>query len=171
MELVNVGTQIQIEWQACNKWGVPIKGVQLKGSDPNGTENGQPMIYLHGAQNIVPGLEKALTGKAIGDELEVTVAPEEAFGERSEEGVQQVPVEAFKGMEKVEAGMVVTGEAPDGPLNVMITEVNGDTVTVDANHPMAGKSLTFSVKITDIRDANEEELAHGHVHGPDGHQH
>lgn len=135
------------------------------------SEDGQPMTYLHGAQNIVPGLEKALIGKAVGDELEITVAPEEAYGERSEDGVQQVPMEAFEGMGKVEAGMIVTAEAPDGPLNVMITEVDGDTVTVDANHPMAGKSLTFSVKITNIRDANEEELAHGHVHGPDGHHH
>jgi FKBP-type peptidyl-prolyl cis-trans isomerase SlyD len=135
------------------------------------SENGQPMTYLHGAQNIVPGLEKALTGKAVGDELEVNVAPEEAYGERSEEGVQQVPVSAFEGMEKVEPGMAVTAETPDGPLNLVITEVDGDTVTVDANHPMAGKSLTFNVKIADIRDASEEEMAHGHAHGPDGHHH
>lgn len=135
------------------------------------SEDGQPMTYLHGAQNIVPGLEKALTGKAVGDELEVTVSPEDAYGERNEEGVQQVPVEAFEGMEKVEAGMTVTAETPEGPLNLVITKIDGDTVTVDGNHPMAGKSLTFSVKITDIRAANEEELAHGHVHGPDGHHH
>ena len=102
------------------------------------SKNGHPMTYLHGTQNIVPGLEKALTGKAVGDELEVTVAPEEAYGERSEEGVQQVPVAAFEGMEKVEPGMTVMAETPDGPLNLVITEIDGDTVTVDANHPMAG---------------------------------
>jgi len=135
------------------------------------SENGQPMTYLHGAQNIVPGLEKALAGKTVGDVLEVTVAPEDAYGERSEEGVQQVPVEAFEGMKNVEPGMTVTADTPDGPLNLVITAVDEDTVTVDANHPMAGKSLTFSVTISDIRDANEEELTHGHVHGPGGHHH
>jgi len=135
------------------------------------SENGQPMTYLHGAQNIVPGLENALEGKAVGDELEVTVAPEDAYGERSEEGVQQVPMEAFQDMETVEPGMTVMAETPEGPLNLVITEVDGNTVTVDANHPMAGKSLTFSVKIADIRDASEEEMAHGHVHGPEGHHH
>lgn len=135
------------------------------------SENGQPMTYLHGAQNIVPGLEKALEGKSVGDEVAVTVKPADAYGERSEEGIQQVPIEVFEDMEKIEPGMIVMVETEDGPLNLVVTEVDETTVTVDANHPMAGKSLTFSVKIKEVRDASEEEVAHGHVHGPEGHHH
>jgi len=135
------------------------------------SENGQPMTYLHGAQNIVPGLEKALEGKSVGDEVVVTVKPADAYGERSEEGIQQVPIEVFEDMEKIEPGMIVMVETEDGPLNLVVTEVDETTVTVDANHPMAGKSLTFSVKIKEVRDASEEEVAHGHVHGPEGHHH
>ena len=135
------------------------------------SENSQPMTYLHGAQNIVPGLEKALEGKSVGDELEVTIKPADAYGERSEEGIQQVPIEVFDDMEKIEPGMTLMVETEDGPLNLVVTEVDETTVTVDANHPMAGKSLTFSVKIEEVRDANEEEVAHGHVHGPEGHHH
>ena len=135
------------------------------------SEDSQPMTYLHGAQNIVPGLEKALEGKSVGDEVEVTVKPADAYGERSEEGIQQVPIEMFEDMEKIEPGMTLMVETEDGPLNLVVTEVDETTVTVDANHPMAGKSLTFSVKIKEVRDASEEEVAHGHVHGPEGHDH
>lgn len=135
------------------------------------SENGEPMIYLHGASNIIPGLEQALEGKVVGDELEVTVEAAEAYGEYSEDRVQQVPIEAFEEMEKVEPGMVVTAETEGGQVNLVVTEVDEATVTVDANHPLAGKSLKFDVKVESIRDASEEELAHGHVHGPGGHEH
>ena len=133
--------------------------------------NGEPMTYLHGASNIIPGLEQALEGKAVGDELEVTVEPAEAYGERSEDRVQQVPMAAFQGMEKVEPGMAVTAQTDQGSINLVITEVEGDQVTVDANHPLAGKSLRFNVTVESVRDASEEEVAHGHVHGPGGHEH
>ena len=133
--------------------------------------NGDPMIYLHGASNIIPGLEQALEGKVVGDELEVTVEAAEAYGEYSEDRVQQVPIEAFEEMEKVEPGMVVTAQTEGGEVNLVVTEVDETTVTVDANHPLAGKSLKFDVKVESIRDASEEELAHGHVHGPGGHEH
>ena len=109
--------------------------------------NGEPMTYLHGASNIIPGLEQALEGKAVGDELEVTVEPAEAYGERSEDRVQQVPMAAFQGMEKVEPGMAVTAQTDQGSINLVITEVEGDQVTVDANHPLAGKSLRFNVTV------------------------
>ncbi len=135
------------------------------------SENGEPMTYLHGAQNIIPGLEQALEGKAVGDELEVVVEAADAYGERSDDRIQQVPMEAFQGMEKVEPGMAVTAQTDQGQINLVITEVNGDMVTVDANHPLAGKSLKFEVSVEDVRDASEEELAHGHVHGPGGHEH
>ncbi len=135
------------------------------------SENAEPMTYLHGAQNIIPGLEQALEGKAVGDELEVVVEAAEAYGERSDDRIQQVPMEAFQGMEKVEPGMAVTAQTDQGQINLVITEVNGDMVTVDANHPLAGKSLKFEVTVEDVRDASEEEMAHGHVHGPGGHEH
>jgi len=133
--------------------------------------NGDPMIYLHGASNIIPGLEQALEGKVVGDELEVTVEAAEAYGEYSEDRVQQVPIEAFQEMEKIEPGMAVTAQTDQGTINLLVTEVDETTVTVDANHPLAGKMLKFEVKIEAVRDASEEEMEHGHVHGPGGHDH
>ena len=135
------------------------------------SEGGDPMIYLHGAQNIIPGLEQALEGKAVGDELEVTVEPADAYGEYSEDRVQQVPIEAFEDMEKIEPGMMVTADSGEGQINLVVTEVDETTVTVDANHPLAGKALTFDVKVEAVRDASEEEIEHGHVHGAGGHHH
>ncbi|WP_430459653.1 FKBP-type peptidyl-prolyl cis-trans isomerase [Thalassolituus sp. LLYu03] len=135
------------------------------------SEGGQPMTYLHGAQNIIPGLEQALEGKTVGDEFEVTVAPADAYGEYSDDRVQQVPMAAFEGVEKVEPGMAFTAQTEHGPISLIVTEVDEATVTVDANHPLAGKSLQFSVKIESVRDASAEEMAHGHVHGEGGHHH
>ena len=135
------------------------------------SENGEPMTYLHGARNIIPGLEKALEGKSEGDEVEVTIPPAEAYGERSEDRIQQVPREAFQGMDKVEPGMAVTAQTEQGQINLVVTEVEDETVTVDANHPLAGKSLKFNVTIQEVRDASEEEKQHGHAHGPGGHHH
>lgn len=135
------------------------------------SENSDPMTYLHGARNIIPGLEQALEGKTVGDAFDVTVEAVDAYGEHHADRVQQVPMEAFQGMEKVEAGMGVTAQTDQGPINLVVTAVEGDVVTVDANHPLAGKSLKFSVSVEDVRDASEEELEHGHVHGPGGHEH
>ena len=135
------------------------------------SENGEPMTYLHGARNIIPGLEQALEGKVVGDEFEVTVEPADAYGEHHADRVQQVPMAAFQGMEKVEPGMAVTAQTDQGPINLVITDVSEDEVTVDANHPLAGRSLKFNVSVEDVRDASEEEVAHGHVHGPGGHDH
>ena len=141
------------------------------GETIDSSEGKEPMTYLHGAQNIIPGLEKALEGKSVGDELEVTIAPEDAYGEYSDERVQQVPMEAFQGVEKVEPGMAFTAQTEQGPINLVVTEVHEAVVTVDANHPLAGKSLQFSVKVDSVRDASEEELSHGHVHGEGGVEH
>jgi len=135
------------------------------------SEGEDPMTYLHGARNIIPGLEQALEGKVVGDEFEVTVEPGDAYGEYSEDRIQVVPKEAFQEMETIEPGMMVTAQTDQGQINLVVTEVDEATVTVDANHPLAGKSLKFSVKVEAVRDASEEELAHGHVHGPGGHDH
>lgn len=135
------------------------------------SEGGAPLVYLHGAQNIIPGLENALEGKAVGDELEVAIAPEDAYGEYSEERVQEVPKEAFGEIETIEPGMAFSAESEQGPVSLIVTEVTDNTVTVDANHPLAGKSLKFEVSIESVRDATDEEIEHGHVHGEGGHQH
>lgn len=135
------------------------------------SEGGEPLTYLHGFNNIIPGLEAALVGKAAGDEFDVSVAPAEAYGEYNEAMVQQVPMSAFEGVDKVEPGMAFTAQTQGGPVQLIVTEVDGDQVTVDPNHPLAGKTLHFSGSIADVRDASEEELAHGHVHGPGGHHH
>ncbi len=123
------------------------------------------------AQHINPGLEQALEGKLVGDELEVTVAPADAYGECSDDRIQQVPMEAFQGMDKVEVGTAVTAQTDQGPINLVITAVSGTQVTVDANHPLAGRSLKFNVIVKDVRDASEAEVEHGHIHGPGGHDH
>ena len=128
--------------------------------------------YLHGASNIIPGLENALTGKASGDELSVSVAPEEGYGPRDDARIQEVPRDAFPPDQSIEPGMQFNAEGPDGQaVMVTIAKVEGDSVTVDGNHPLAGVTLNFDVTIADIREASAEELEHGHVHGPGGHHH
>lgn len=135
------------------------------------SEGGDALTYLHGHKNIIAGLESALTGKASGEEFSVTVQPAEAYGEYREEMVQVVPVSAFEGVEKVEPGMVFTAQTQGGPLQLTVTGVEGDDVTVDPNHPLAGKVLHFTGSVDSVRDASAEELEHGHVHGPGGHDH
>lgn len=130
-----------------------------------------PLAYLHGSGNIVPGLEKALTGKQAGDKLKVDVTPEEGYGERVPSLVQEVPRTAFDGVDKIEPGMQFQAESNMGPVTVTVTQVADDKVTVDGNHPLAGESLHFEVEITEVREASAEETEHGHVHGAGGHQH
>jgi FKBP-type peptidyl-prolyl cis-trans isomerase SlyD len=128
--------------------------------------------YLHGAHNIIPGLEKALAGKTSGDEVSVKVSPEEGYGERSDSMTQVVPREMFEAEQAIEVGMQFHAQSPEGEMIVVtVTEVADDEITVDGNHPLAGQNLNFDVKIVDVRDASEEEKAHGHVHGEGGHQH
>lgn len=131
----------------------------------------EPLTYLHGAGNIVPGLEKAMTGHRAGDKFDVVVAPEEGYGLPNDLLIQVVPREAFQGVGEVEVGMRFQAHTPQGPISVVIAKVEGDQVTVDGNHPLAGKSLHFSIEVTDVREASLEEVMHGHVHGEGGHQH
>ena len=127
--------------------------------------------YLHGANNIIPGLERALTGKVAGDKLKVTVPPEEAYGEREEGMVQLIPRERFEPGVEIEVGMQFQTPTEDGVSVVTVTKVENDSVTIDANHPLAGVTLLFSVEVMEVRDASAEELSHGHVHGAGGHHH
>ncbi len=128
------------------------------------SEGREPLVYLHGHKNIIPGLEKALEGLNVGESFDVTVSPEEAYGDYQDGLVQTVPKDAFQGVEKVEEGMVFTAQTQGGPLQVTVTQVEEETVTVDGNHPLAGKALSFKGEVADVRDASAEELEHGHVH-------
>lgn len=135
------------------------------------SENHPPMTYLHGAHNLIPGLEKALEGKSAGDQIEVTVAPEDGYGEHNEHGVHRMPKDTLKDMDNIEVGMVLTAETDNGPANLQIIEVDETEIVVDANHPLAGVTLLFKVSVEAVRDATAGEVEHGHAHGPEGHQH
>jgi FKBP-type peptidyl-prolyl cis-trans isomerase SlyD len=135
------------------------------------SEGREPLLYLHGAGNIVPGLEKAMEGRKVGDSFKVDVAPEEGYGQRHDGLVQVVPRAAFQGVDTVEVGMQFQASGPQGQMSVTIAKVEDDNVTVDGNHPLAGETLHFAVEVTDVRAATEEEISHGHVHGEGGHQH
>ena len=128
------------------------------------TEGGQPMSYVHGYASIVPGLEKALEGKVAGDQLDVTVPPVEAYGLRDERRMGQVERSIFPAGAEIKPGMRFQATSQHGADNVVVVAVEGDTITVDANHPLAGETLTFNVTIRDVRPATAEEIAHGHVH-------
>lgn len=129
-------------------------------------------VYMHGANNIIPGLENALSGKAPGDAVSVNVGPEDAYGTRDESRVQAVPREMFPEDQEIQPGMQFHAQGPNGEsLVVTVVKSTEDSVTVDGNHPLAGVSLNFDVEILEVRDATTEEIEHGHVHGPGGHQH
>ena len=142
------------------------------GSVLDTSAGGEPLAYLHGAGNIVPGLEKALEGKQAGDELEVTIEPEEAYGDYSVELVAVLNRSMFEGVDELEVGMQFHASAPNGGMQIVtIRDIEGDDVTVDGNHPLAGQRLNFKVKEVNVRDAQPEEIAHGHIHGEGGHHH
>ena len=121
----------------------------------------QPLSYLHGAGNIVPGLESALEGKNPGDSLKVDVTPEKGYGQRNDSLVQEVPREAFQGVDKVEPGMQFRAQTQGGPLLVTVMEVGDAQVKIDGNHPLAGRNLHFAVEVTDVREASDEEKQNG----------
>lgn len=128
------------------------------------SEGKEPLVYLHGAQNIIPGLENALLGKTTGDSFNVTVPPEDAYGPFYEERMQEVPREAFGEHQDIQAGMVFRAQTEEGEEQVVIAEVNDETVVVNGNHPLAGQHLTFDVTVDSVREANQEEIDHGHPH-------
>lgn len=125
----------------------------------------EPLVYLHGAQNIIPGLESELIGKSVGDSFNVTIQPENAYGTVNPNLVQTVPHSAFEGVEKVEPGMQFQARGDDDETQVItVTEITDSGVTVDGNHPLAGQVLNFSVRVEEVREATEDEIAHGHLH-------
>lgn len=125
---------------------------------------GEPLVYLHGASNIIPGLEKELTGKVAGAEFQARIEPEEAYGQHNPEMIQEVPRTAFPADTEIAPGMRFNAQSPNGPVTVLVAAVAEETVTVDGNHPLAGQTLHFEGKIEEVREATSEEVDHGHVH-------
>ncbi|MBV2130658.1 FKBP-type peptidyl-prolyl cis-trans isomerase [Arsukibacterium indicum] len=144
-------------------------------TDPQGNKldssvDGEPLVFLYGHGALIPGLEQALAGKTSGDTFTATIAPADAYGERHDQLVQSVPKSMFDGMD-VAPGMRFRAAGPDGrEQSVIILEVSEEEVVVDGNHPLSGIELSFDVEVLKVRDATEEELAHGHVHGIDGNE-
>lgn len=131
------------------------------------SQPGSLLCYLHGADNIIPGLEQALTGKAVGDKLQVTIEAADAYGEHNPELTQVIPASMFTGVDQIEVGMHFQADTEMGPQSVRIAKVDGDEVTIDGNHPLAGVRLHFDVEIADVRDANADELASGFPRQPE----
>ena len=142
-----------------------------KGTVLDSSQGREPLSYIHGAGNIIIGLEKQLTGKAAGDKVNAVVAPAEGYGERDDNLVQVVPKSGFQGDEELTVGMQVQVGSQQGNTIATVAKIEEEEVTLDVNHPLAGVTLTFDVEVVVVRDATKEELDHGHVHGPGGHHH
>ena len=135
------------------------------------SEGAAPLAYLHGHNNIVMGLEKELEGKKEGDNFQAKVNPSEGYGDRVEQLVSQVPKDEFSTIPDLQEGMQLQAQTEQGFQIFTVVKIDGDTVTVDGNHPLAGQTLHFEVTVKSVRAASDEEIAHGHVHGPGGAEH
>lgn len=159
---IAANTAVSIDYTLTNENGEVI----------DSSAGGAPLVYLHGAGNIIVGLEKALEGKQAGDELDVTIEPEDAYGDYNVELVAVLNRAMFEGVDQLEVGMQFHASAPDGGMQIVtIRDLEGDDVTVDGNHPLAGQRLNFKVTVVNVREAQAEEIAHGHIHGEGGHHH
>jgi FKBP-type peptidyl-prolyl cis-trans isomerase SlyD len=141
------------------------------GSELENSEGRDPLTILMGAGNIIPGLEAAFAGHGAGDRFDVTVAPEQAYGERRDDWKQRVPKKYFNDADQLRPGMTTVLGTKDGQRAVTVVKVGQSVVDIDLNHPMAGRTLQFAIEIIEVREATSEEIAHGHVHGAGGHQH
>ena len=130
-----------------------------------------PLPYIHGMGALIPGLEKELLGKQAGDKFTTVIAPADGYGDYNEDQVFQVSADDFDEEDQLEVGMQVQLDSENGPAIATVTKIEGDEVTLDLNHPLAGESLHFEVEVIDVRQATTQELNHGHVHTPGAHQH
>jgi FKBP-type peptidyl-prolyl cis-trans isomerase SlyD len=152
--------------------GVHFEMFDLGGELLDSTREGDPIVYLHGANHFIPGLEEALEGRSVGDRFQITLPPERAFGLRVGEGPRSFPRKAFPKTQPLEPGMEFMLDDGDGePIMVWVTSIDNERVEVDVNHPLAGETLSFDVEVTGIRPASPQELEHGHAHGAHGHDH
>jgi FKBP-type peptidyl-prolyl cis-trans isomerase SlyD len=152
---------VSIDYTLTNNEGAVIDSSEGRG----------PLAYLQGHSNIIPGLEKELEGKSAGDSLQVTVEPQEGYGERDDNLTQAVPRQMFENADEIQIGMQFQTMTEQGPHIVTVIGIDEENVTVDANHPLAGQTLNFDVSVVEVRDATTEELEHGHVHGEGEHEH
>lgn len=130
-----------------------------------------PLEYLQGHGNLIQGLEEALAGHEAGDKFDVEIEANRAYGDYNDKLVQSVPRDIFVGVDELEVGMRFLADTDQGPVPVEITAIDGDTVTIDGNHMLAGQDLNFKVEVIGVREATEEEIAHGHLHGQHNHDH
>ncbi|KAA3610491.1 MAG: peptidylprolyl isomerase [Calditrichaeota bacterium] len=151
--------------------GMNYKLTNSNGETLDSSEGKDPLYYLHGFGNIIPGLEEELLGKEKGDKLSVSVPPEKGYGIRDDKNMLQVKKDQFEGVDNIQVGMEVQTQGPQGMQLYVVSKVFGDTVILDGNHPLANETLNFDVEVVEVRDASAEELEHGHVHGPGGHHH
>ena len=135
------------------------------------SEAADPLEYLHGAGNIIPGLEAALLGKSVGEKFKVKVEPKDAYGVRNDKLVQRIPKDQFPDPKKIQKGMQFQVDGPQGPMVLSVVDVVDKDVVVDGNHELAGQTLHFEIEVTGVRAALKEELEHGHAHGAGGHHH
>jgi FKBP-type peptidyl-prolyl cis-trans isomerase SlyD len=142
-----------------------------KGNLIDSSEGQGPLAFIQGLGHIIPGLERIIEGKKAGDKFEAIIAAKDGYGEYNPQMIQKIPKSQFQDGEKLEEGMQFEVETEWGPALLTVTEIEGEEVTVDGNHPLAGVGLHFDIEIVEVREATEEELAHGHVHGKGGHQH
>ncbi|MBM3991459.1 MAG: peptidylprolyl isomerase [Planctomycetes bacterium] len=145
-------------------------------TDDSGTEidssrGGDPLTYIHGVGGLIPGLERALVGLGIGAAIKVRIAPEDGYGQRDENMVARVPRSQMPKGAPLDVGMQFQASGPEGEQVVRLVKVEDDAVWLDANHELAGAHLNFEVTVVAVRAATQEELEHGHVHGPGGHHH
>lgn len=150
---------------------IDYKLTNEKGELIDTSANHGPLLYIHGNGDLIPALEKQLEGKKAGDNIKTTIAAKDGYGERNDSLCQDVPRSQFESAEKLEVGMQFEVETEQGGLIVSVTKIEGDSITVDGNHPLAGVELHFDVTVKEVRDATAEEIAHGHAHGPGGHHH
>jgi FKBP-type peptidyl-prolyl cis-trans isomerase SlyD len=156
---IQKNTVVTIEYTLTDETGALIES----------SDGREPLTYLHGVGNIIPGLETSLEGKSPGETLKVSVPPADAYGEWDQGKIVDIPKTQFSGVDDVQVGMQFGVHSSAGEQIVTVTKVEGDNVTVDANHPLAGKTLNFDVKVVGVREPTSDELDHGHVHGPGGH--
>jgi FKBP-type peptidyl-prolyl cis-trans isomerase SlyD len=140
-----------------------------EGAFNESSDGANPVVYLHGRNQIVPGLESEMAGKKSGDKFTATVAPELAYGQRDDKAVQRVPIKHLASRGPFVEGQMVVVNTREGGRQARVVKVGHFNVDLDLNHPLAGKTLTFEIEIVEVRPATAEELAHGHAHGPGGH--
>lgn len=151
---------------------------EVDGEEIESSGDNDPMLYLHGTQQLLEALQEGLAGHSAGDQVVVDVPPERAYGLRRENSLHRVPLKhvlspnlAKKSGVKLQAGQVIRVNTPQGERDATVVKSGKFNVDIDTNHPLAGKQLRFTVDIADVREATEDEIAHGHPHGPGGHQH